>query len=203
MNKTAKGSLIGAGATGIAGLILSSVLYMEGGYVNNPTDPGGETNHGITVNVARNHGYIGPMINLTQQQAVEIYITDYINKPRYDLVMAESPAVAHKLVDAGVNTGTHRASCWFQKSLNSLNRGGSDYPTLTEDCRVGPNTVNSYKALARRRGPVKACEMVIKLIDAQQATHYMNLTHLNQFTVGWVDHRINNVPLSYCREYGK
>lgn len=188
---------------GLIAAILASVLYMEGGYVNNPTDPGGETNHGITVNVARSNGYTGKMVNLTKEEAINIYTVDYVKKPKYDLILAESPAVGHKLIDAGVNAGTSRSSCWFQKSLNSLNKSGADYPTIVEDCSLGPATVNSYKALARKRGSVKACELVIKMIDAQQTQHYMSLKHLSQFTVGWIDHRIGNIPLSYCKEYGK
>ena len=193
---------VAIGGGGIAAAILSAVLYMEGGYVNDPTDPGGETNHGITVKVAREKGYTGPMIELTKAEAIDIYVEDYINRPKFDLVMQSSPAVAHKLIDAGVNVGTHRSSCWFQKSLNSLNRGGRDYPKISEDCKVGKYTLDAYNSLASVRGQVTACELVIKLIDAQQANHYMSLTKLPQFTVGWVDNRIGNVPLSYCKEYG-
>ena len=39
-------------ATAIA-LILSAVFAVEGGYVDNPKDPGGATNHGVTERVAR------------------------------------------------------------------------------------------------------------------------------------------------------
>jgi lysozyme family protein len=33
--------------------MLADLLKNEGGYVNNPNDPGGETNYGVTVKVAR------------------------------------------------------------------------------------------------------------------------------------------------------
>lgn len=188
--------------SGVLGLILSSVFFFEGGYSNNPNDPGGETNYGITERVARSHGYQGQMINLTPEVAAEIYIKDYVDKPNYNLVLQRSPAVAHKLIDAGVNVGPKRSSCWFQKSLNSLNRGGADYPRITEDCVIGQGTMRAYDALASKRGNVKACELVIKLVDAQQAMHYIGLTNLNTFTVGWVDHRIGNIPLSWCMTYG-
>lgn len=198
MNKLTRNSLIGGG---IVSAILSSIFFMEGGYVNDPLDPGGETNHGITAGVARDSGYYGPMIELTKTQAEDIYIRDYIDKPRYTLILQESPAVAHKLIDAGVNVGPYRSSCWFQKALNSLNRGGRDYARIVEDCSVGPATLNAYRSLVQKRGSVRACELTVKLVDAQQANHYMSLTHLNQYTVGWVDHRIGNVPLDYCKEY--
>ncbi|MCW8621188.1 glycosyl hydrolase 108 family protein, partial [Acinetobacter baumannii] len=40
---------------------LKRVLQHEGGYINHPSDPGGETNYGITKSVARQYGYKGSM----------------------------------------------------------------------------------------------------------------------------------------------
>lgn len=186
---------------GIAGIIISAVVFLEGGYVNDPNDPGGETNFGITKEVAREYGYTGPMVDLSREFAESIYIHGYVEKPKFDLVLEKSPAVAHKLVDAGVNVGTYRASLWFQKALNALNRGQRDYADVVVDGRIGPRTMQAYEALEQKRGKVRACELVIKLIDAQQATHYMSLSNLKSYTVGWVDHRIGNVPLTQCVEY--
>lgn len=180
--------------------ILAAVFAGEGGYVNDPKDPGGETNHGITIAVARDYGYAGPMKELSKETATNIYLSNYINKPGYGDIITLSPAVGQKLVDAGVNTGTGRSSRWFQTSLNALNRGGKDYPNITVDGSIGLGSVNAYTALQKVRGKVKACEMVIKLMDAQQATHYMGLTKTPQYTPGWVDNRVGNVPLSKCKE---
>lgn len=191
--------VVGGIAAGIVA-ILGTIFAVEGGYVNNPKDPGGETNHGVTVAVARDHGYTGSMKDLTKGMAEEIYYTDYIKKPGYEEVCRRSLAVCHKLIDAGVNAGPSRSSRWFQQALNSLNRGGTDYPQLTVDGKVGPGTVSAYTKLEAKRGRVKACELVLKLVDVQQGQHYMSLTHLNTFTVGWVDHRLQNVPLSKCEE---
>lgn len=188
------------GGTGAVAAILAAVFAMEGGYVNDPKDPGGETNHGITVAVARQAGYTGSMKEMPQETAANIYVTNYINKPGYGDVITLSPAVGQKLVDAGVNTGTDRSSRWFQTALNSLNRGGKDYPQINVDGKIGAGTVSAYANLQRIRGKVKACELTLKLMDAQQATHYMGLTNLKTYTVGWVDHRIGNVPLSKCQE---
>lgn len=189
------------GGLSLVGAILAAVLYLEGGYTNDPTDPGGETNHGITEQVARRHGYTGRMEDLTRERAEEIYAHNYVQKPAYHLVLEHSPAVAHKLIDAGVNTGPRRSSLWFQKALNSLSRGGLDYPMIEEDGIIGASTMAAYAGLTRKRGPIVACELVIKLVDAQQAVHYMNLPSLSQFTIGWVSHRIGNVPLSQCANY--
>lgn len=189
--------LIGGGATAA---ILAAVFAFEGGYVNDPKDPGGETNYGVTVAVARANGYTGPMKDLPKEKAEEIYLNDYITKPGYGELIALSPAVGHKVVDAGVNTGTRQSSLWFQRSMNTLSRGGADFPQINVDGKLGAGSINAYAALRRVRGNVRACELTIKLMDAQQANHYMGLTKTPQYIPGWIDHRIGNVPLSKCQE---
>lgn len=187
-----------AGISTAAVVIIAAVLGLEGGYVNNPRDPGGATNHGVTETVARNHGYTGHMKDLPKEKAVEIYYRDYIDKPGYSWVIDRSPALGQKLVDIGVNAGTGRASRWFQVGLNAYNRDAKDYPDLKVDGQLGPATFNAYASLARIRGEVKACELMLKALEAQQGYHYLSLTKMETFTVGWMDHRIGNVPTSQC-----
>lgn len=190
-------------ASGISAAILaivSAVLVKEGGYVNNPKDPGGETNYGITKQVAVANGYTGPMIDLPQAEAINIYAKKYADEPGFTPFANVSPAVGHKLIDAGVNTGPGRPARWLQASLNSLNRGGQDFPAIQVDGKVGPGTLAAYNSLVKVRGKVGACQLVIKLIDAQQGTYYMSLSNLNTFTPGWVANRIGNVPLERCKE---
>lgn len=186
--------------TGATAAILAAVFAMEGGYVNDPKDPGGETNHGITVAVARDFGYTGSMKDLSQDTATNIYVTNYINKPGFGDIITLSPAVGQKVVDAGVNTGTSRSARWFQQSMNSLSRGGVDFPQINVDGKIGPGTIQSFESLRRIRGKVRACELTLKLMDAQQATHYTGLSKTPQYIPGWIDHRIGNVPLSKCQE---
>ena len=192
---------IGGGLSATILAIVAAVFATEGGYVNNPKDPGGETNHGITIAVARDNGYTGLMKDLPKEFAQEIYVQDYIVKPGFLPIVEVQPALAHKLIDAGVNAGTTRSSRWFQQSLNALSRGGKDFPQINPDGKVGPVTVRTYQSLERVRGKIKACELSLKLMDAYQAMHYVGL-NMHDFTVGWVDHRIQNVPLSKCKDYG-
>ena len=191
---------VAGGSSAVLASIIAAIFAMEGGYVFNPSDPGGETNHGITKAVAVDYGYTGSMRALDKDTATNIYVTNYINKPGYRELIAISHVVGHKVVDAGVNAGTSRSSRWLQEALNSLNRGGKDYPPIYVDGIVGSGTINAYAGLQKARGKVLACEMVIKLMDAQQAAHYMSLKHLSMFTPGWVSHRIGNVPVSRCKE---
>ena len=188
------------GISGVAAAIIAAVFALEGGYVNDPKDPGGETHHGITKTVAQQNGYTGSMKDLTQELAASIYYKDYIEKPGFVPMLEISPVVSQKLVDAGVNTGTTRTSRWFQTGLNALSRGGKDFPQINVDGKVGAGTISAYKSLQKIRGRVKACELMIKMLDGQQTTYYMSLTNLPQYTVGWVDNRIGNVPASRCAE---
>lgn len=188
---------------GIIAIIIAAIFSVEGGFVDNPKDPGGATNHGVTEKVARDHGYTGSMKDLPKEFAEGVYYKDYVLKPNFHLIVEASPAVAHKVIDEGVNAGPARAAKWFQQSLNALNRGGKDYANVPVDGQVGPKTVAAFRSLQMIRGEVKACELTLKLLDAQQASYYMSLTNLNTFMVGWVDNRIGNVPLNQCKDYGR
>lgn len=187
-----------AKTAGAVTVIVAALFAVEGGYVFDPRDPGGETNHGVTKQVAVDAGYLGKMKDMTQEQAGNIYVTNYIAKPGYMGVIELSPAVGQKLVDAGVNAGPGRSSRWFQTALNAVNRGGADYPMITVDGQVGQGSIMAYRALQKRRGNVVACELILKMVDAQQTVYYMSLAHLSVYTPGWVNNRIGNVPLSKC-----
>ena len=192
--------LVGSGISGAAAAIIAALFALEGGYANHPSDPGGETNYGITKSVAVANGYYGPMKELPKEYAWSIYYNQYIRDPGYEPMEKHSPAVLEELADTAVNTGVSRSSRWFQQSLNSLSRGGKDYNMVVVDGKVGSSTIAAYSALSMKRGKVQSCEMVIKLMDAQQANHYMSLTKLVDFTPGWVAHRIGNVDLQRCSE---
>ncbi|MEY2339774.1 glycosyl hydrolase 108 family protein, partial [Acinetobacter baumannii] len=58
---------------------LKRVLQHEGGYINHPSDPGGETNYGITKSVARQYGYKGSMKDIPMDIVEKIYKNQYWN----------------------------------------------------------------------------------------------------------------------------
>ena len=178
--------------------ILLGVLALEGGYVNHPSDPGGETNMGITKTTAVEHGYTGPMIELPQEVALDIYAESYVYKPGFDGVRSLSEPVGTKLVDAGVNVGTGRVSKWYQQSLNAYSRNCKDYPCITVDGVIGSNTISAHRKLIRVRGSKLSCQLLLKAVDSYQGSHYLSLTSMGAFTVGWMDHRIGNVKVSDC-----
>lgn len=197
--RTATPAKVWGSVTAVVLAILGALFAVEGGYSDHPDDPGGKTNHGVTERVAREHGYQGDMRALPKSTAQQIYIRDYVERPGFDRVIALSPALGEKLVDAGVNAGPGRAARWLQEALNQLSRGGTDYPQVAVDGQVGARTLAAYQALERKRGRVKACELTVKLIDVQQGAHYMRLGQ-PAFIVGWAEHRLGNVPLARCAD---
>jgi lysozyme family protein len=192
-----KGTALGAAIS----LILSATFGLEGGYVNNRSDPGGATNHGVTQAVARANGYTGDMRKLTVPQASEIAKKQYIDKPGFGPIIERSPAVGQEMFDTGYNAGPERVARWFQESLNHLNNRGRDYPDIAEDGKLGPGTYAAFDALLRRRGDT-GCRVMVKMLDAKQAQHYMRLFGKNSqfetFAFGWFNDRIGNVDLAQC-----
>lgn len=192
-----------AGLSTVVAGIIAAVLTNEGGYVNHPDDPGGETNYGITKRVAVQHGYTGLMKALPRETAFAIYDKEYITRPGLIHVIAANRHVGEEVVDSGVNFGPHKPGCWFQESLNHLNRRQADYPDVKVDCKIGPATMQAYAALEKRRGVALACELMIKLVDAKAANEYMRLASNNSryemFMPGWGKDRIGNVDFRRCR----
>ncbi len=120
---------------------LKIILKFEGGYVNNPKDPGGETNYGITKNVAITNGYSGDMKLIPMDIVVLIYRKDYWKAACCDQ-LAGNLALVH--FDAAVNCGKTQAGKFLQQSLNAL----LDEPNqLIVDGAVGTKTLWAYARL--------------------------------------------------------
>lgn len=165
----------------------------EGGYVNNPNDPGGETMRGITVAVARAAGYLGPMHDLGADQAKAIRCARYWIQPGFDRVAAVSPAVASELYDTGVNMGVEIAATFLQRALNVLNRQGKDYPDVAVDGAIGDATVAALRALFQARG-LPALAVMLKALNCLQGARYIALAEargqLEDFEFGWLAQRV-------------
>lgn len=92
------------------------VIGHEGGYVNDPRDPGGETKYGISKRAYPNVD----IKNLTPEQAKDIYRRDYWNKLHLD----ELPAnVRFDLFDAAVNSGVGAAAKFLQRAAGTVSDG--------------------------------------------------------------------------------
>lgn len=101
----------------------------EGGYVNNPADPGGETKFGIS-----KRSYPAEDIpNLTLERARQIYFRDFWNTTRCEYLPG---FVSLELFDAAVNHGPKPAIRLVQRALR-----------VTDDGVVGPVTIAAADAI--------------------------------------------------------
>lgn len=88
------------------------ILKHEGGYVNNPKDPGGETKYGIS---ARAYPDLD-IAKLSEGDAKVIYREDYWDKIKGDDLPYPLALVTF---DAAVNSGRNRASKWLQYAVDA------------------------------------------------------------------------------------
>src|SRR5690606_3461871 len=107
------------------------VLRHEGGYVNDPHDPGGETKYGIS---KRSYPSLD-IANLTREDAIAIYYKDFWQRHNY--AQLQDDIVATKLLDMAVNMGPATAHRLLQEALVFL-----DYD-IAVDGIIGPQTIRA------------------------------------------------------------
>lgn len=93
--------------------IAAQIVAREGGYVDDPDDPGGATNHGVTIHTMRRLGLDldgdgvvtkADVRRLTPAQATGIFIEHYYRRPRIDALPESLRAsVFDMYVNAGAN----------------------------------------------------------------------------------------------------
>lgn len=93
--------------------IALDIVAREGGYVNDPDDPGGATNHGVTIHTLRRLGLdltqdgrvdVDDVKALTRKQAVDIFLTHYYRGPGIaGLPESLQASVFDMYVNAGAN----------------------------------------------------------------------------------------------------
>lgn len=173
--------------------IIDATIGKEGGYSNHPADRGGPTRWGITQAVAHRNGYRGDMYALPRETAIAIYRAEYFEKPGFVGVAALSPAIAEELFDTGVNMGPAIPSMMLQRCLNALNRGGTDYPDLLVDGKIGPGTIAALRAYLKVRGK-EGEGVLLKALNCLQGERYVDLAEKRPaneaFLYGWIRTRI-------------
>lgn len=115
------------------------IARAEGGYVNDPADPGGPTNRGVTLATLRRlhvdvtsdgRADLDDLRALTLQQAADIFLRDYFHRPRIDTL----PEALHASVfDMQVNAGAQAVRI-LQKLLNRMGFA------CAVDGQIGPQT---------------------------------------------------------------
>lgn len=170
--------------------IIDDIIRVEGGYVNDPNDSGGETNFGITFDTARAYGYTGSMRNLPRETAFDIYAAKYWDIVRADDIVELSESIAAEVVDTAVNMGPKRAVTFLQRALNAFNDRGRWYPDIVIDGRIGPATINALAGYMQNRDE----KTFVKVLNCLQGAFYIELAERREkderFINGWFRNRI-------------
>ena len=178
----------------VADRLIDGLIEREGGFVDHPADRGGATNYGITVAVARAHGYAGSMRAMPRAEAESIYRRLYWQRPGFDGVARLSERIAAELFDTGVNMGPAVAVTFLQRALTALNRSGRDYPDLVPDGRIGPTTLRALQAFLSARGKGGGETVLLRALEALQGERYLRLAERRPaneaFLYGWLANRI-------------
>jgi lysozyme family protein len=173
--------------------LIKDIIAVEGGYVFDKSDSGGETCWGITVATARAAGYKGNMKDLSQQQAYDIYYKQYVVAPGFDKVLTLSEKIAAELVDTGVNMGVSIAGKFLQQSLNALNDQATQYPDLVVDGGVGKASISALQAFLAKRG-ADGEGVMLRALNALQGARYISIAEASpkneRFLYGWFLNRV-------------
>lgn len=122
--------------------IAEDIVQREGGYVDDPDDPGGATNFGVTIHTMRRLGLdldgdgdvdARDVRRLSKAQAVDIFIRHYFHKP---LISALPQALQPSVFDMYVNAGSNAVRI-LQRLLREM---GQD---VTIDGALGPQSIKA------------------------------------------------------------
>lgn len=125
--------------------IAREIVAREGGYVNDPDDPGGATNFGVTIHTMRRLGLdltgdgvvgVADVRALTRAQAEDIFVDHYFHRPR----IAALPKVLQASVfDMYVNAGANAVKI-LQRLLRQMGQ------EVSVDGAIGPQTIAATQA---------------------------------------------------------
>ena len=146
---------------------LIALLHHEGGYVNHPKDPGGETNLGVTKRVYEE--YLGrevtsdEMKNLQPSDVKPLYKKLYWDRCKCDDLPS---GLDWPVCDWAVNSGTGRAAKAVQKICGAA-----------QDGAIGPKTLALVKG--------QNTEYMIEEFGKLRQDFYASLKTFDTFGKGW------------------
>jgi lysozyme family protein len=149
--------------------IAEEIVAREGGYVNDPDDPGGATNYGVTIHTMRRLGMdldrdgdvdARDVRALTRDQAIDIFIRHYFQKPRIHLLPEPLQAT---VFDMYVNAGGNAVKI-LQRLLAEFQE------PVTVDGALGPMT-----AAAVKRGYDKAGYYLVDAYGIARRNYYFRI----------------------------
>lgn len=146
------------------------LMKWEGGFVDNPNDPGGATKYGIS-----SAAY--PTLNISAlklEDAKAIYFRDYWTPNKCDQMRY---SVALNVFDMGVNCGVKTSAMTLQEAL-----------TVGQDGKIGPITL----AAVAKKSPAD----LIEVFSTLRIMRYSKDKNFNVFGKGWVNRTLDTVTTS-------
>ncbi len=150
--------------------LIGKILNHEGGYVDDPVDPGGETKYGIS---KRSYPHVD-IKALTVAQAKDIYYRDWWLRLRCNEI--QDDRIAQKHLDTSINVGPRNGVRILQRALCDAGE------PVVVDGLIGPKTLAAIK----RADP----EKLLAAMRYQQAQFYKRIIERNpdlvRFERGWM-----------------
>ena len=146
---------------------LELILHHEGGWVNHPRDPGGETNFGVTKRVYEEWGGTKDMKELTEEDVAPIYEKNYWLRAKCDQLPS---GLDLAVMDWSVNSGVGRAVKKLQRMIGTVADGG-----------IGPNTLKTLDEYIEHHG----LEKTIRAYSNIRQEFYESLSTFDTFGRGW------------------
>lgn len=179
----------------MAAWAIARTLGLEGGFVDDPKDPGGATAFGVSLRYALAEVRVHPdqlrwfdmdhdghldrkdIAGLSEDDAAEVYFNGWWLPGWYGKLSPQ--LIAWKAFDIAVNTGPLRSAILLQKALVCAGEA------VGIDADVGPQTLAAVKRQEAKDQGVA----LLGLIRAQQAAFYRGLVtkepDLKRFLAGW------------------
>jgi lysozyme family protein len=163
----------GAGDSAAFQAAVAWVIAQEGGYTDDPGDPGNWTGgavgsgqcNGTNFGISAASYPTLDIANLSEAEAEAIYAEDYWTPIQGD---ALAPALALLVFDAAVNSGVSQSGVWLQVVVGA-----------TTDGNIGPTTLAAVKAWTG--GASDLCAEVL----AQRIAALGDDPNWNTFGLGW------------------
>jgi len=176
---------------------------IEGGYVFDPDDAGGETYKGISrrFNLSWKGWYrideikransrkkkfdkVFEQDESLQEEVLLFYKEAYWDKFWGDEIPVQE--IAEELFDTGVNMGVRRAVGFLQEGLNLLNRNQRNYTDIVEDGLFGKNTLKVLMAYLK----IDDLSYLLKVMNILQGMHYIEYMRKSpkqeKYARGWL-----------------
>lgn len=150
------------------------VLAHEGGYTNNPNDPGGPTNWGITIYDARK--YWKPNVTIAEMRSMPVSVAiDIYEKMYWDKLQADAlpGGVDYTVFDYGVNSGVSRSAKVLQRVVG-----------VKDDGKIGNITISAVEKF-------KPSDIILAVND-ERMKFLKSLSIWKTFGKGWTT-RVSDV----------